>query len=98
MSSPARTIRPFRARRTPLTARRTVDLPAPFGPTMQVIEPRWTSRSTPWRTSPPPYPPTTPSRVSSASGMHRFLHRPPLAQVGVEHDRVSLDLRGGAFR
>ena len=37
-----------------MTVRSTVDLPAPFGPTMQAIAPVGTSRSTPCRTSPPP--------------------------------------------
>src|SRR5919201_816916 len=54
MSCPSSRILPTRIRRTPLTARSTVDLPAPFGPTMHVIEPLGTSRSTPCKTSPPP--------------------------------------------
>ena len=33
---------PARGRSTPLTAFRTVDFPAPFGPTMQVMPPRST--------------------------------------------------------
>jgi hypothetical protein len=45
---------PLRGWRRPLTARSTVDLPAPFGPTMQHTEPSGTSSSTPWSTSPPP--------------------------------------------
>jgi hypothetical protein len=39
---------------SPLTTRRTVDFPAPFGPTMQVIEPGSQDRSTPCSTAPPP--------------------------------------------
>jgi hypothetical protein len=45
---------PLRGGSSPLTARSTVDLPAPLGPTMQVIEPGSTFRSTPCSTSPPP--------------------------------------------
>jgi hypothetical protein len=45
---------PFRGWSSPLTARSTVDLPAPFGPTMQQTDPSGTSSSTPWSTSPPP--------------------------------------------
>jgi hypothetical protein len=40
--------------RRPLTARSTVDLPAPFGPTMQQTDRSGTSMFTPCSTSPPP--------------------------------------------
>jgi hypothetical protein len=39
---------------SPETTRRTVDLPAPFGPTMQVMVPPSHRRSTPCSTAPPP--------------------------------------------
>ena len=52
--SPCSSISPTRGSIRPLTAFSTVDLPAPLGPTMQHTEPVGTSRSTPWRTSPPP--------------------------------------------
>ena len=51
---PSRSTVPSRGLSSPLTTRSTVDLPAPLGPTMQVIAPVGTSRSRPWRTSPPP--------------------------------------------
>ena len=54
IACPANSISPSRGASSPLTARRTVDLPAPFGPTMHAIEPAATSRSSARRTSPPP--------------------------------------------
>src|SRR5215210_707218 len=80
---------PFRGWSSPLTARSTVDLPAPLGPTMQHTEPSGTSSSTPWSTSPPPYPAYT-SVSFSISGSHRVLEAEVLAQVGVEDLRVAL--------
>ena len=54
MRSPSRVTSPSRGVSSPLTVRRTVDLPAPFGPTMQATDPFATEMSTPCRTSPPP--------------------------------------------
>ena len=54
MSLPSSRIRPALGFRMPLTARNTVDFPAPFGPTMQPSSPTPTSRSTPCSTFPPP--------------------------------------------
>src|SRR5207245_7238099 len=64
----------------PLMTRSTVDLPAPFGPTMQVRLPSSMLRSTPCKMSPPPYPALTPasSRRVAISG----------SQVRVEHGRL----------
>src|SRR5215211_3432842 len=76
----------------PLIARRTVDLPAPFGPTMQVVEPRSSSRSTPLSTSPYPYPAITLLRLSIRSHSHGFLDLEVFAEIGVEYERVLLDL------
>src|SRR3712207_7472528 len=39
MGTPSRSMVPSRGLSRPLTTRSTVDLPAPFGPTMQVIAP-----------------------------------------------------------
>ncbi len=52
--SPWRCTSPSRGVSSPLTVFRTVDLPAPLGPTMQATEPAGTLMSTPWSTSPPP--------------------------------------------
>src|SRR4051794_2633970 len=96
---PSRCISPRRGFSSPLIARSTVDLPAPFGPTMQATEPCSTSRSTPWSTSPPPYPATTPLRVSIASRLHRLLlDHEVVPEVGVEDLRVLLDLVRRALR
>src|ERR687897_2156198 len=88
---------PLRGCRSPLTARSTVDLPAPFGPTMQQTERSGTSRLTSWRTSPPPYPAHT-SVSFSTSRLHRLLEGEVLTEIGVEHLRVALDLVRGAPR
>src|SRR5215204_5278794 len=91
---PSSSISPFRGWSSPLIARSTVDLPAPFGPTMQHTE-RWgTSKSTPWRTSPPPYPANT-SFSLSTSHLHRLVQPEVLSEIRVEHRRVALDLGGG---
>ena len=41
-------------RSSPLIVASSVDLPAPFGPTTQVMPPAGTLRDTPCKTSPPP--------------------------------------------
>src|SRR5258706_12636414 len=64
-------------------ARRTVDFPAPLGPTRQVIRPAATSRSRPRSTSPCPYPATTPRSCSAASTS--------VSEIRVEDGRVVLD-------
>src|SRR5918992_2904576 len=89
--SPSSRTSPLRGSSRPLTARSTVDLPAPFGPTMQHTEPAGTSSPTPWRTSPPPYPAYTSVSVS-ISGLHRLLEAEVLAEVGVEDLGVALDV------
>src|SRR5438445_4930120 len=78
--SPRNRTVPMVGRRRPLMTRRTVDLPAPFGPTMQVRMPSSMLRSTPCRMTPPPYPALTPtsSRRAVISG----------SQVGVENGRL----------
>src|SRR3954465_1112180 len=66
---PSKSISPSRGARSPLTARSTVDLPAPFGPTMQAIEPSATPRSSARSTWPPPEPqamPDTPTHGAPA--------------------------------
>jgi len=54
MSSPAKRMRPAAARTSPEMVRRSVVLPAPFEPTMQVISPAGTAKlmSHSTRTSP----------------------------------------------
>ena len=52
--SPRSVTVPSRGRSRPLITRISVDLPAPFGPTTQVMDPSGTSNVTPRSTSPPP--------------------------------------------
>jgi len=52
--SPCSVTVPRRGLSRPLITRITVDLPAPFGPTTQVMDPSGTSKLTPRSTSPPP--------------------------------------------
>ena len=54
MRCPSTRMEPPMISSSPLTARNTVDLPAPLGPTMQAIVPRSTLRLTPRSTAPPP--------------------------------------------
>ena len=51
---PCSVMLPRRGRSSPLIAASSVDLPAPFGPTMQVIPPSGTRSDTSCSTSPPP--------------------------------------------
>jgi hypothetical protein len=53
-SSPRSSTRPSRGRSSPLRTASMVDLPAPFGPTTQVIPPSGTLSDTSRSTSPPP--------------------------------------------
>ena len=46
MSSPLNTMRPAVGRSTPVRQLKKVLLPAPFGPMMARISPRWTSKLT----------------------------------------------------
>src|SRR5579875_2652508 len=90
MSWPCSVIVPSRGRSRPLITAISVDFPAPFGPTTQVIPPRATVSETPRRTSPPPYPATTPSTTRAGpSGIVLIL--PRAAEVGVEHPRIGPD-------
>src|SRR3954452_18732080 len=87
-SSPSRVMRPSLGRSSPLMTRSTVDLPAPLGPTMQVIVCSAHSRSTLWSTLPPPYPAKTAFRDSTS--LHHLsvlggFGAPVVAEVGVEH-------------
>src|SRR5512132_1411183 len=99
--SPSSMTSPSRGRSSPLIVASSVDFPAPFGPTTQVIPPGMTCSDTPRKTSPPPYPTTTP-RTSSAQGPASaaaivFLRR---SEVGVKHAVVVADLvrRAGDHR
>src|SRR5215472_17358625 len=65
--TPRNVMLPRRGLSRPLIAASSVDLPEPFGPTMQVSPPSVTLSDTPCSTSPPPYPATTPSTTSTAS-------------------------------
>src|SRR3954462_4284186 len=80
---------PERGRSSPLMHLSTVDFPAPLGPIRQVTVPSDTSRSTPLRMSPEPYPAMTLRSVS------RVVIGSP-AEVRVEDERVLLHLLGGA--
>src|SRR5215467_9084940 len=106
--SPCSVISPSRGRSSPLIVASRVDFPAPFGPTTQVIPPGATWMDTPRRTSPPPYPATTPATSSAQAsgagpgdsgcgGVIVFLCR---SEVGVKHAAVVADLlrRAGDHR
>src|SRR5215208_2299191 len=67
-SSPRRTTRPPRGRRSPTIAFTSVDLPAPFGPTSVTISPGRTTTSTPCRMSTSGTYPATRSCVSRIGG------------------------------
>src|SRR5215467_1549444 len=92
---------PRRGRSSPLIVASSVDLPEPFGPTMQVRPPSATVNETPCSTSPPPYPATTPSTTSAGAASPSdpstaafFLIVLVGPQVGVEHLRVVSHLLG----
>src|SRR5215468_1370274 len=88
--SPRIVMLPRLGRSSPLIVASRVDLPAPFGPTTQVIPPSATVSDTPRSTSPPPYPATT-SDTSNAGAPPSgrvivvALRR---SQVGVKHSVV----------
>src|SRR5215469_1974816 len=97
--SPSSVISPSRGLSSPLMVDSRVDFPAPFGPTTQVIPPCMTWMDTPRRTSPPPYPATTPATSSVQASCARpgdsgcgavivFLCR---SEVGVKHAAVVAD-------
>src|SRR5215467_6806055 len=65
--TPRNVMLPRRGLSSPLIVASSVDLPEPFGPTMQVRPPSATANDTPCSTSPPPYPATTPSTTSAGS-------------------------------
>src|SRR5579859_3399552 len=104
--SPWNAMAPRRGLISPLMVASSVDLPDPFGPTMQVNPPSVTENETPCSTSPPPYPATTPSTASavkpsrgpseaSKAGLHVALVVTVVlagAQVRVEHLRVVANL------
>src|ERR1700722_14751105 len=70
-----------------MTASR-VDLPAPLGPTMQVISPAGTSKETSCSTSPPPYPAVMPCTASAMSVIGIRLG----AEVGIQDAGIGPDL------
>src|SRR5438105_10103999 len=86
--SPRKLMLPAVGRRSPEIARTVVLLPAPLAPSRHTSSPASTRRLTPCSTSTAPYATDTPSSVS------KDLSR---AQVGADHVRVSLDLRGCAL-
>src|SRR5258708_23912187 len=86
---PRNVMLPRRGLSRPLMVASSVDLPEPFGPTMQVSPPSATVKDTPCSTSPPPYPATTPSTTSTASPRGRSVfpgarasHEPPRGRSG----------------
>src|SRR6516225_4125009 len=97
--SPCSVTSPSRGRRSPLMVLSRVDFPAPFGPTTQVIPPCMTLMDTPRRTSPPPYPATTPATSSAQlscagagdSGCGAVIVFLCRSKVGVEHPVVVAD-------
>src|SRR5215831_2447396 len=101
--SPRSRMLPRRGRSSPLIVASRVDLPAPLGPTTQVIPPSGTVSDTPCSTSPPPYPATIPSRTRAAARAAGGPGAPGSpgsagvivvlcgAEVGIEHPRVPPD-------
>src|SRR5215469_7939965 len=97
--SPCSVTSPSRGRRSPLMVASRVDFPAPFGPTTQVIPPCMTRMDTPRRTSPPPYPATTPATSSAGrccagwedSGCGAVIVFLCRSEVGVKYPAVVAD-------
>src|SRR5215471_14366345 len=97
--SPCSVISPRRGRSSPLIVASRVDFPAPFGPTTQVIPPCMTCMETPRRTSPPPYPATTPATSSAGlfcagredSGCGAVIVFLCRSEVGVKYPAVVAD-------
>src|SRR6266508_873250 len=89
MSSPLKRTRPADGARRPFTTFRTVDLPAPFGPTMTVVASAFASRPTPQRTWVPPYPAWTASSWST---------RRRLAEVRLDDRGIPDDILRRPFR
>src|SRR5215470_2828536 len=79
-----------------MIAARRVVLPAPLGPITVTMLPSSTDSDTPCRASTLPYA-TCRSQTSSSAliGVPRLLHAP---EVGLDHQRVALDLCRQAFR
>src|SRR6516162_7324283 len=77
---------PRDTRSTPLSALRTVDLPAPLGPTMAAICPARTVSEMSSMIGGPPYPAVSPSVLSttSAGSAMALVH----AEIGVDHPGV----------
>ena len=67
MSSPSKKILPAVGFSSRFTQRRSVDLPEPLGPRIATTSPRWTSRSTPFKTSREPNDLTSPSSRTTGS-------------------------------
>src|SRR6266705_869121 len=76
---PLKVISPSRGFNRPLRTRSTVDFPAPFGPTIQVVVPFSTSRSNPLSTSPPSYP------AKMLCNLRIILL---ISQIGFKHRRI----------
>src|SRR5688500_8584829 len=83
-------IEPFLGLRTPAIVIMSVVLPAPLGPSRQVMEPAATSRETPFSASILPYAVTS-SRTVSITPASRS------AEIGFLHQRIVLDLRRRAL-
>src|SRR5580704_14967271 len=92
--SPRNVMLPRRGRSSPLMVASRVDLPAPFGPTTQVIPPSATVIDTSCSTSPPPYPETRPSTTRAGSPGAGIVVLLRDAEIGVENPRVAPDDRG----
>src|SRR5258708_42919 len=72
---------------TPLSALSSVDLPAPFGPTIAVIFLAWTASETSSMIGAPPYPAVTPSARSTTSAGCSFMAQVH-PEIGVDHPGV----------
>src|SRR5580698_2657746 len=88
---PRNVMLPCRGRSSPLMLASSVDLPAPFGPTTQVIPPSATVIETSCSTSPPPYPDTRPSTTSAGSPPGDIVVLLRRAEIGVEHPGIAPD-------
>src|SRR5258708_18032690 len=71
----------------PVSALSSVDLPAPFGPTIAVIFLAQTASETSMMIGGPPYPAVTPSArstISAAGSVMALVH----SEIGIDHPRV----------
>src|SRR5579872_398746 len=84
-SLPSTVTLPALGRISPAIALSSVDLPAPFGPTIAVIAPRRATMLTPLITGGPPYPAVSFSTTRTVGAVSSLSVTDHLAKVGVDH-------------